>query len=276
MHHRILSSFLPHDRSSRVHQGATDRMSSPLPHGSIRPLSSASASLVPALCGSYACLSVISPWESSTAPVVISLPDNTSSAVWSPRNLHPSPTDRVRDLLPNTAEVLTRELEGETPSPAAGACANGQILLFVQVGVIVREMGKRLRSPLPKLHATPVAIAMDDHGAQFARLPRGQHEGHSQQVAWRDLVRDMAQGAVDRHPLQGEVADYPQPSPPIGGGIIHPQGDGAADGGARVPRPACAPRCGGTALGPLHRPPFQDHDGAPLAGVYGGPTFRSS
>ena len=52
MHHRILPSFLPHDRSSRVHQGATDRMTSPLPHGSIRPLSSASASLVPALSGS--------------------------------------------------------------------------------------------------------------------------------------------------------------------------------------------------------------------------------
>ena len=40
---------------------------------------------------------------------------HTTSAVWSPRNLHPYPTDRLRDLLPNAVEVLTRELEGETP-----------------------------------------------------------------------------------------------------------------------------------------------------------------
>ena len=93
--------------------------------------------------------------------------------MWSPGNLHPYPTDRLRDLLSNAVEVVTRELEGETPQPAAVACANGQILLLVQVGAIVREMGKRLRSPLPKLHATPVAIAMNDHGAQFARPPRG-------------------------------------------------------------------------------------------------------
>jgi hypothetical protein len=88
-HHRLLPSFLPHDRSSRVHQGATDRMTSSMPHVSIRhvsirPLSSSSASLVPALSGSYAYLSVVSPWESSTAPVVISLPDHTSSMVESP------------------------------------------------------------------------------------------------------------------------------------------------------------------------------------------------
>ena len=51
-HHCLLPTFLPHDRSSRVHQGATDRMTSPLPHGSIHPLSSSSASLVPALSGS--------------------------------------------------------------------------------------------------------------------------------------------------------------------------------------------------------------------------------
>ena len=82
--------------------------------------------------------------------------------------------------------------------------------MLVQVGAIVREMGKRLRSPLSKLHATPVAIAMNDHGAQFARPPRGQHEGHGQQVAGGHLVRDMAQGAVDiLHPLHGEVADHP-------------------------------------------------------------------
>jgi hypothetical protein len=33
---------------------------------------------------------------------------------------------------------------------------------------------------------------MDDYGAQLARPPRGQHEGHGEQVAWRYLVRDMA------------------------------------------------------------------------------------
>jgi len=91
-HHRLLPSFLLHVKSSQVHQGATARMPSPRPHGSRRPLSSSSASLVPALRGSQACLSVVSPWESSTAPVVLALPDHTSSAVWSPRNRHPSPT----------------------------------------------------------------------------------------------------------------------------------------------------------------------------------------
>src|SRR5439155_10340302 len=92
VHHRLLPSFLPHDRSSRVHQGATDRMPSPRPPGSIGPLSSASASLVPALSGSEACRSVVSPWESSTTPVVRALPDHPSSAVWSPKNRPPSPT----------------------------------------------------------------------------------------------------------------------------------------------------------------------------------------
>jgi hypothetical protein len=125
-------------------------------------------------------------------------------------------------------------------------------------------MGKRWRSSLPKRHATPVAIAMHDYGAQCTRPPRGQHEGHGQQGAGGHLVRDMAQGAVDRHSLHGEVADHPQPPPPVGGGIVHPHGDGTAVAGAGVARPPRALGCGGAALWSLHRPPFQDHDGAPL------------
>jgi hypothetical protein len=39
-------------------------------------------------------------------------------------------------------------------------------------------------------------------------------------------VRDMAQGAVNIHPLHREVPDYPQARLPLGGRIVHPQGDG--------------------------------------------------
>src|SRR5712691_3388578 len=52
--------------------------------------------------------------------------------------------------------------------------------------------------------------------------------------------------------------------PPIGGGIVHPQGDGTADAGAGIPQSARAPRCGGAALYSLHRPPLKDPYGAPL------------
>ena len=49
---------------------------------------------------------------------------------------------RVRDLLPNAVEVLTREFEGETPLPAVVKSAHGQIFLFVQRDAIVSEMGE--------------------------------------------------------------------------------------------------------------------------------------
>ena len=81
----------------------------------------------------------------------------------------------------------------------AGGCGVGMAwvdlslgLLCFQGGPRVRKMGERLWRPLTELHATPIAVAMDDHRTQLAGPPRGQDEGHGQHVAWRDLVRDMA------------------------------------------------------------------------------------
>jgi len=65
-------------------------------------------------------------------------------------------------------------------------------------------------------------------------------------------VSDLAaQQSVEQAPLEGvikgevlrmyqEVADHPEPRPPLGGRIVHPQGDGTSDAGAGVPRPACS------------------------------------
>src|SRR5437879_2897437 len=74
----------------------------------------------------------------------------------------------------------------------------------------------------------------------------------------------MAYGAVDEHPLEGEVADHPQPPPSIGGGIVHTQGDGPADAGAAVPQPACALVCRIVALVVLHRCSFYTRRGVPF------------
>ena len=57
---------------------------------------------------------------------------------------------------------------------------------------IAHKMGERLRMPLQERHATPVALAMDDDGAELARPPGWQHEGDRQQIPGRHLMRDMA------------------------------------------------------------------------------------
>jgi hypothetical protein len=45
------------------------------------------------------------------------------------------------------------------------AAPASQGLLFLRRGPIARQMRKRLRMPLHKLHATPASTAMDDEGA---------------------------------------------------------------------------------------------------------------
>jgi hypothetical protein len=41
-------------------------------------------------------------------------------------------------------------------------------------------------------------------------------------------------GTVNKHPLEGEVAEEPEPRPPIGRGIVQPQGDSPAAAGPRL------------------------------------------